>query len=87
MRHTLQTAGKLPAELSASVPVGVIRLAMMGDQSWGKWWRVARSVGVAKVLRFIFRCSLLSDSQGTPSVERDRANARGTSLLRWGAQI
>lgn len=42
MRHTLQAAGKLPEELSASVPVGVIRLAMMGDQSCGKWWRGVR---------------------------------------------
>jgi len=45
MRQSVQTAGKLPAKLSASVPVGVIRVAMMGDQSWGKWWWVARSAG------------------------------------------
>ncbi len=42
MRQSVQTAGKLPAKLSASVPVGVIRLAMMGDQSCGKWWWVKR---------------------------------------------
>jgi hypothetical protein len=45
MRQSVQTAGKLPEKLSASVPVGVIREAMMGDQSWGKWWWIARSVG------------------------------------------
>jgi len=35
-RHTLQTAGKLPAELSAIHRAGKFRFAMMGDQSLRK---------------------------------------------------
>ncbi|WP_211228055.1 hypothetical protein, partial [Azovibrio restrictus] len=36
MRQSVQAAGKLPEELSASIRVGAIRLAMMGDQSQSK---------------------------------------------------
>lgn len=33
VRQSVQTAGKLPAELSASIRVGATLVAMMGDQS------------------------------------------------------
>ena len=37
-RHTLRTAGKLPAELSARHGAGKFRFAMMDDQSLRKGW-------------------------------------------------
>jgi hypothetical protein len=43
MRQSIQAAGKLPEELSASNDVGASLVAMMSDQSLRKGWWVKNS--------------------------------------------